>query len=509
MIALGMDADGDAPAGRGVLDRVADQVGQDLIDPGRVGRGPRCPRPPRRSTWPAVRPPTSRVLRQRAALSARLTDVRIRAILPVVIRAVSRRSSTSWVRCWSWRLMMARARSAGSPPTRSRTPTAVADGPQRVPELVREHGDELLLAAVALLDLSIEPTVVERERRRVPRTRRSSRRSRGRTRPSRLLARPPRGPPRSRPAPRAADHAAREVLGLPPRRRSICRVTGGSTRPISSGQHPVQRVGGGLGLAVPRVGHLAAPVPRSRRTAQIAAIRYREHEDRLGRWSRGRGIAPCSCPRRRAGGPAARRLRGRAAGLLLGERHPLLGLPLQLLGHPEQVDEDLDLRAEHLGHHRGQDVVDRPQRVAASAWISSLAAVTKMMGTCCRRGRCRIIAAVSKPSMSGMLTSSRITAKSRCQQLPKRFGAGPHADHVLAEIGEQGAHGDQLGSPIVDDEDIDRDPVCAIPRSRGASSGAASRAAWRPAPPDRPAWRGSPRRPPRCTSRDRPSWPWR
>ena len=39
-------------------------------------------------------------------------------------------------------------------------------------------------------------------------------------------------------------------------------------------------------------------------------------------------------------------------------------------------------------------------------------AVKKMIGVCCERGRVRIISAVSKPSMTGMFTSRRMTAKS-------------------------------------------------------------------------------------------------
>jgi hypothetical protein len=37
-----------------------------------------------------------------------------------------------------------------------------------------------------------------------------------------------------------------------------------------------------------------------------------------------------------------------------------------------------------------------------------------MIGVCWERGRERIISAVSKPSIIGMFTSSRITAKSCC-----------------------------------------------------------------------------------------------
>src|SRR5678815_4122550 len=39
----------------------------------------------------------------------------------------------------------------------------------------------------------------------------------------------------------------------------------------------------------------------------------------------------------------------------------------------------------------------------------------KMIGVCAERLYCRISFAVSRPSMSGMLTSSRITANSRCR----------------------------------------------------------------------------------------------
>ena len=42
----------------------------------------------------------------------------------------------------------------------------------------------------------------------------------------------------------------------------------------------------------------------------------------------------------------------------------LLGLPPDLLCRPVQVDEDPDLRAEHLGHDRLEQEVDRPDRVA-------------------------------------------------------------------------------------------------------------------------------------------------
>ena len=66
----------------------------------------------------------------RATLSTRLTLARVRSIFPVVIRVVSRRSSTRRLSCRSWRVMMPRARSAVSPPTMSRTPIAELIAPR-------------------------------------------------------------------------------------------------------------------------------------------------------------------------------------------------------------------------------------------------------------------------------------------------------------------------------------------------------------------------------------------
>jgi hypothetical protein len=46
----------------------------------------------------------------------------------------------------------------------------------------------------------------------------------------------------------------------------------------------------------------------------------------------------------------------------------------------------------------------------------SLTALMKMIGVVSERWRCRMSAAVSKPSITGMFTSSRITAKSGRRQ---------------------------------------------------------------------------------------------
>ena len=106
-----------------------------------------------------------------------------------------------------------------------------------------------------------------------------------------------------------------------------------------------------------------------------------------------------------------------------GQRDPLLGLALHLLRHPVQLDEDLHLGAQDLGHDRREDVVDRAERIALGR-VHLVGEGGDEDDRRVRRSACgwRISAAVSKPSMSGMLTSSRMTANSRsqhCAALPR------------------------------------------------------------------------------------------
>ena len=61
-----------------------------------------------------------------------------------------------------------------------------------------------------------------------------------------------------------------------------------------------------------------------------------------------------------------------------------------------------------------------------------------MIGVCAERLYWRISLAVSKPSMSGMLTSSRIAANSVLEDLLQRLGARADADQVVAEVLEDG-----------------------------------------------------------------------
>ena len=57
---------------------------------------------------------------------------------------------------------------------------------------------------------------------------------------------------------------------------------------------------------------------------------------------------------------------GRSPGRIGGDQGRLrVGLPAHLLLHRMQLHEDLHLAAQHFGHHRREDVVDRAERVAA------------------------------------------------------------------------------------------------------------------------------------------------
>jgi hypothetical protein len=76
-----------------------------------------------------------------------------------------------------------------------------------------------------------------------------------------------------------------------------------------------------------------------------------------------------------------------------------------------------------------------------------------MIGVCAERLYWRISPAVSKPSMSGMLTSSRITANSRCRISFSASLPEPHADDLVAEVLEDGAEDEQLLRQVVDDQD--------------------------------------------------------
>ncbi len=78
-----------------------------------------------------------------------------------------------------------------------------------------------------------------------------------------------------------------------------------------------------------------------------------------------------------------------------------------------------------------------------------------MIGVCDVRPCLRMSWAVSMPSMSGMLTSSTMTANSRSSS--SRNASAPEftSDEVLVEVLEHLAEREAFVGQIVDDEDVD------------------------------------------------------
>ena len=77
-----------------------------------------------------------------------------------------------------------------------------------------------------------------------------------------------------------------------------------------------------------------------------------------------------------------------------------------------------------------------------------------MIGTSRVRSRCLISAAVSKPSMPGIWTSSRITAKSCVEQRSRSACSPESASTTLdAERLEHGLQREQVLRPVVDEQD--------------------------------------------------------
>ncbi len=65
-------------------------------------------------------------------------------------------------------------------------------------------------------------------------------------------------------------------------------------------------------------------------------------------------------------------------------------------------------------------------------------------------------AAVSNPSIPGMQTSSRMTAKSRSMTQRSAADSGVGLDDLVAERGQHGLQREALRGRVVDDEDRDR-----------------------------------------------------
>ena len=181
----------------------------------------------------------------------------------------------------------------------------------------------------------------------------------------------------------------------------------------SSRRGPIERAGSRSG----DTGHRAAAgrrptAPRNRRRSAPAS----------------RAAAPCSLEIERRRQLAARERdqiraspRGLGRGAARFRASDLRRAPLRAI----QIHEYAHLAAQDRGHDRRQDVVDRAELVAALR-LHLVGIGRDEDDRRVRRVPClRISSAVSMPSMSGMLTSSRMTANSRSSS--SRSASAPDA----------------------------------------------------------------------------------
>ena len=89
----------------------------------------------------------------------------------------------------------------------------------------------------------------------------------------------------------------------------------------------------------------------------------------------------------------------------------------------------------------------------------------KIIAVFWKRGCSRIIAASSKPSSSGMQTSTRMTATSFFSRCSSASRPGRGLDQIFAKLLQDDLIAQQLGRLIVDQQDVDLFVVrsCAAP----------------------------------------------
>ncbi len=153
---------------------------------------------------------------------------------------------------------------------------------------------------------------------------------------------------------------------------------------------------------------------------------------------------------------AARRLLGhRQRRFSSRVRHARIGLardaPLQHL----QLDEHAHLGAQHLGHHRRQDVVDRAERVAARG--------LDLVGVGGDEDDRRVGAALVAPDQRGGLEAVDVGhvdieqdhRELAGQHLAQRLGARTHEHEVLVQLLQHRLEDQQLLLQVIDDQDVD------------------------------------------------------
>ena len=115
-----------------------------------------------------------------------------------------------------------------------------------------------------------------------------------------------------------------------------------------------------------------------------------------------------------------------------------------------------DLRPQDRRHDRLGEEVDRPEGIPWKTWASLLwKAVRKMIGVCCERSRSRISAAVSKPSMPGIWTSIRMTAKSSSRM--RSSASSPERARTRSRpiAAQDRLQGEQVVRLVVHQQDVD------------------------------------------------------
>jgi hypothetical protein len=151
--AITLGGDRDVPAGRRVLHRIVDDVRHDLRQPHGVAL-----EPDRlvgdRDLEPVLRGLDERTARLDGVCTIVATSTRSKRIssVPRLMRPISSRSSTSRTRWFTWRSMMSRAW-VSTPPSGCRAcirVQRVAQRRERVAQLVRQRGQEFVLAPVGL-----------------------------------------------------------------------------------------------------------------------------------------------------------------------------------------------------------------------------------------------------------------------------------------------------------------------------------------------------------------------
>jgi hypothetical protein len=132
------------------------------------------------------------------------------------------------------------------------------------------------------------------------------------------------------------------------------------------------------------------------------------------------------------------------------------GLPLDLLGLAEQLDEDGDLRAQDVGLDRLEDVIDRAERVAAR----DVALAGRVGGEEDDRDVARLLAPADEGGRLEAVDAGHVHVQEddghvAFEQVAQRLVAGGGLDEVPVRRLEDGVERDQVRRVVIDDQDVD------------------------------------------------------